>query len=90
MIMPSPYTPPTNTYNEFITYSDEELEQKVQWYEETLQEMIDWDIEDAENKALGRIVPGLKPPAQPYRDSDEFKDIAQSGERARAAQRWRT
>ena len=85
-----PVYPPTNTYNEFITYSDEELEQKVQWYEETLQEMIDWDIEDAENKALGRIVPRSKPPAQPYRDSDEFKDIAQSGERARAAQRWRT
>ena len=51
--------------------------------------MVDWDIEDEENKALGGIVPGSNPPDQPYRDSDEFKDIAQSVERARATQRLR-
>ena len=33
-----------------------------------------WDIEDEENKALEGIVPGLKPPDQPYQNSDKFED----------------
>lgn len=51
--------------------------------------MKNWNIKDAENKALGRIVPGSQPPPQPYQGSNEFKDVAQSVERTRAAQRWR-
>ena len=84
-----PIPPLTNSYDEFSTCTDEELEEKMHYYEEMLQEMVDWDIEDEENKALGRIVPGSKPPDQPYRDSDEFKDIARSVEHARATQRLR-
>ena len=79
----------TDPYDEFSTYTDEELEQRTHYYEEMLQEMVDWDIEDEENKALGRIVPGSKPPDQLYRDSDEFKDITRSVECARATQRLR-
>lgn len=57
---------PTNIDNAYSSFSDEELEQRAQWFEETLQEMINWDIEDAENKALGKFVPGSQPPPQPY------------------------
>jgi hypothetical protein len=92
-----PVHPPINNYDEldftcysdFTCYLDEELIQNAQFYEELLQEMIDWDVEDAENKALGRIVPGSNPPDEPYQDSDDFKRNVQSRERIRAVQRWR-
>jgi hypothetical protein len=39
--------------------------------------MINWDAEDAENKALGRLVPGINPPDQPYCELDNFKVLSQ-------------
>jgi hypothetical protein len=75
-----PICSPTNLYSGHDNSSNDELTKHAEYLEELLDEMRVWDVEDAENKALGRIVPGMNPPPEPYRDSTEFKRLAQEAE----------
>jgi hypothetical protein len=70
-------------------YSDAELVQEADYWEEMLEEMRIWDIEDAENKALGRKVPNARAPPQPYRESTDFKDIERRVQYIKAIQKRR-
>jgi hypothetical protein len=73
----------------YDNYSDEKLVQEAEYWEEMLEEMRVWDAEDAENRALGRKVPGVNPPAQPYCESIDFKRIAQTTQQIASIQRGR-
>jgi hypothetical protein len=86
----TPIHPTTNNiYRYMDSFSDDELAQETLNVEEMLEEMRVWDIEDAENEALGRKVPGTKPPAQPYRESDDFKKLTHQMEYMEALRRER-
>jgi hypothetical protein len=80
----------TINHNDIDNYlSDDELTKRVEWLEETLKEMIDWDAEDMENRVMGRSVPGVNPPDEPYQESDEFKGLVRDLELVVAVQRRR-
>jgi hypothetical protein len=80
---------PTNPYSYHDDSSDDELVQDAEHLEVMLEEMRVWDAEDAENKALGRIIPGSNPPPQPYQESDEFIRLAEEVRYIAAIQRRR-
>ena len=86
-----PSRPPSDDICGYIdSFTDEELAQETQEVEEMLEEMRVWDIEDEQNRTLGRKVPGVNPPDQPYRESDDFKRLTHRMEYLEAIHRGRT
>lgn len=86
----TPYDPSHLDITLFTCYSDEELRQHMRSFEESLEEMRVWDIEDAKNKASGTMLPGVNPPAQPYRESHSFKELTHWVHHIETIQRQRT